>query len=81
MPIEINQKLKNSFIYLLFSDIIIVNYIHLPGEKQIKKEVNKYDKTISVKFQVGNHEKKITPRSGVAIYAQILKNIDRGTAR
>ena len=75
MPIEINQKLKNSFIYLLFSDVIIVNYIHQPGEKQIKKEVNKYVTTNAIKFQIGNYERKITPRSGIAIYAQVLKSL------
>ena len=40
---------------MLFSDIIIANYIHPVGEKQIKKEVNKYVTTNAIKFQVGNH--------------------------
>ena len=38
-------------------------------------------KQLALNFKLGITKEKITPRSGVAIYAQILKNIDRGTAR
>ncbi len=36
---------------------------------------------MQLNFKLGITKEKITPRSGIAIYAQVLKNIDRDTAR